>query len=44
MGDKIITGITIEEQMKKANIILNTEVIPREKLYQKKKKEEKLRK
>jgi len=32
---KIITGITVAEQMSKAKRILNTVVIPREKEYQK---------
>jgi hypothetical protein len=35
---KIITGITVEEQMRKAKLILETEVIPREKEYQKRQK------
>ena len=30
---KIITGITVAEQMRRAKIILETQVIPREKLY-----------
>lgn len=38
MKKKIITGITVEEQMKKAKEILDNEVIPREKSFQKKKK------
>ena len=35
---KIITGITVEEQMKKAQLILKTKVIPRSKAYQMKKR------
>jgi hypothetical protein len=31
---KIITGITVAEQMRKAKKILKTQVIPREKQYQ----------
>ena len=37
--DTILTGITIEEQMKKAEEILQTKVIPRNKEYQKRKNE-----
>jgi len=33
---KIITGITVEEQMRKAKKILDEVIIPREKEYQKK--------
>jgi len=35
---KIITGITVKEQMEKAIKILNDIVIPREKEFQKRKK------
>jgi hypothetical protein len=34
MEEKIITGISVREQMKKAQQILKTVVIPREKEYQ----------
>ncbi len=35
---KIITGITVAQQMSKARIILNSQVIPREELFQIRKK------
>jgi len=36
--EKIITGIRIAQQMSKAKIILNNQVIPREELFQIRKK------
>ena len=41
---KLITGISVAQQMSKARKILNTQIIPTEKLYQLKKKQVKLRK
>jgi len=35
---KIITGITVEEQMRRAKRILDEVIIPREKEFQKRKK------
>jgi len=43
-NQKIITGITVSEQMKKARDILNNEVIPREALFQERKKKGQLSK
>jgi hypothetical protein len=40
----IITGIKVSEQMEKANTILNNIVIPREKEFQKRKKNNSLSK
>jgi hypothetical protein len=40
--DKLITGIKITQQMSKARNILNNQVIPREELFQIRKKEGKL--
>ena len=40
--EKLITGIKVSEQMSKAQIILNSQVIPREELFQIRKKEGKL--
>jgi len=37
---KIITGITVEEQMRKAKEILETQIIPQSKEYQKRKDNE----
>jgi len=39
---KIITGITVEEQLKKAQEILETVVIPQELEYQKRKRDGKV--
>lgn len=36
--EKLITGVTVTQQMSKARAILNNEVIPQEKLYQLRKK------
>ncbi len=36
--DVLITGITVKQQMKRAERILKTKVIPREEIFQKKKK------
>ena len=41
---KLFTGITISEQMKKARDILNKEVIPREALFQERKRKGQLSK
>jgi len=41
-NDTIITGVTIAEQMSKATIILNSQVIPREELFQIRKREGRL--
>lgn len=38
MSKKIITGITVKEQMKKAKKILKEKVIPQENEYQRRKK------
>ena len=43
-NQKIITGITVSEQMKKARDILNNEVIPKEALFQERKKKGQLSK
>jgi hypothetical protein len=40
--EKIITGIKVAQQMSKARNILNSQVIPREELFQIRKKEGKL--
>ncbi len=40
--EKLITGITVAQQMSKARNILNSQVIPREELFQVRKKEGKL--
>ncbi len=40
--EKIVTGIKIKQQMSKARHILNSQVIPREELFQIRKKEGKL--
>lgn len=40
--EKLITGIKVSQQMSKARIILNNQVIPREELFQIRKKEGKL--
>jgi len=40
--ENLITGITIELQMSKARHILHNQVIPREELYQIRKREKKL--
>ncbi len=40
--EKLITGIKVSQQMSKARTILNTQVIPREELFQLRKKEGKL--
>ena len=40
--EKLITGIKVTQQMSKARIILNSQVIPREELYQIRKKEGRL--
>ena len=40
--DKLITGISVTHQMSKARNILNSQVIPREELFQIRKKEGKL--
>ena len=40
--EKLITGIKVSRQMSKARNILNTQVIPREELFQIRKKEGKL--
>ncbi len=45
MSEKILfTGVSVEEQMERAKKILNEEVLPKEELYQKKKKQNKLSK
>ena len=40
----IITGITVAQQMSKARIILNNQVIPKEELFQIRKREGRLSK
>lgn len=40
--EKIITGIKVTQQMNKAKIILNSQVIPREELFQIRKREGRL--
>ena len=40
--EKLITGIKVTQQMSKARNILNSQVIPREELYQIRKREGKL--
>jgi len=40
--DKLITGIKVAQQMSKARIVLNNQVIPREELFEIRKKEGKL--
>lgn len=40
--DKLITGINVTQQMSKARSILNNQVIPRDELFQIRKKEGKL--
>jgi hypothetical protein len=40
--EKLITGIKVTQQMSKARIILNNQVIPKEELFQIRKKEGKL--
>jgi len=40
--EKLITGIKVTQQMSKAKNILNSQVIPREELYQIRKREGKL--
>lgn len=40
--EKLITGIKVTQQLSRAKIILNTQVIPREELFQIRKKEGKL--
>jgi hypothetical protein len=40
--DKLITGIKVTQQMSKAMTILNSQVIPREELFQIRKREGKL--
>lgn len=40
--EKLITGIKVAQQMSKARNILNSQVIPREELFQIRKKEGKL--
>lgn len=40
--EKIITGIKVTQQMSKARSILNSQVIPREELFQIRKREGKL--
>lgn len=40
--EKLITGIKVTEQLSKARSILNNQVIPREELFQIRKKEGKL--
>ncbi|MEO9022400.1 MAG: hypothetical protein ABI290_09725 [Ginsengibacter sp.] len=40
--EKLITGIKVTQQMSKAKNILNNQVIPREELFQIRKKEGKL--
>lgn len=37
--DILITGVTVSQQMKRAKEILNNQVIPKEKTFQKRKKE-----
>ncbi len=40
--EKLITGVKVTQQMSKARNILNSQVIPREELFQIRKKEGKL--
>jgi hypothetical protein len=40
--DKLITGVKVAQQMSKARIILESQVIPREELFQIRKREGKL--
>lgn len=40
--DKLITGVRVSQQMSRARIILNNQVIPREELFQIRKKQGKL--
>ena len=40
--DKLITGVKVTQQMSKARNILNSQVIPKEELFQIRKKEGKL--
>ena len=40
--ENLITGVKVSQQMSKARIILNSQIIPREELFQNKKKEGKL--
>ncbi|PRZ00823.1 hypothetical protein BY457_10421 [Marinilabilia salmonicolor] len=40
--EKLITGIKVTQQMSKARIILNNQVIPKEELFQIRKKKGKL--
>lgn len=40
--DKLITGVRVTQQMSRARIILNNQVIPREELFQIRKKQGKL--
>ncbi len=40
--EKLITGVPVTQQMSKARFILDTQVIPREELFQIRKKEGKL--
>lgn len=40
--EKLITGIKVTQQMSKARNILNSQVIPREELFQIRKRERKL--
>ncbi len=42
MKEKIITGVKVTQQLSKARIILNSQVIPKEELFQIRKKEGKL--
>jgi hypothetical protein len=42
--DKLITGVKVAQQMSKARNILNTQVIPREELFQIRKQNGKLSK
>ena len=38
-NEKIITGVKVTQQLSKARIILNSQVIPKEELFQIRKKE-----
>ena len=40
--ERLITGVKVTQQMSKARIILNSQVIPREELFQIRKREGKL--
>lgn len=42
--EKLITGVKVSQQMSKARIILNNQVIPRDELFRIRKKEGKLSK